>query len=210
MAVLDPIKVIIENYPTDLVETFDLPNHPKKEELGTRTVPFSRELWIERSDYIDVPPNNKFKGFFVGREVRLRGAYLATCTAVEKDADGNVISITCTYDPESKGGSAPDGRKVKGTIHWVSANHCIDAQIRNYDRLFSAENPLADKDADFKSFINSEALQVTTAKLEPGLAQAKPGHRFQFERVGYFCTDLDHTPEAPIFNRTLTLRAPRK
>ncbi len=210
MAVLDPIKVIIENYPTDLVETFELPNLPKKEELGTRTVPFSRELWIERNDYIDVPPNNKFKGFFVGREVRLRGAYLATCTSVEKDADNNVGSITCTYDPESKGGSAPDGRKVKGTIHWVSANHCVDAEIRNYDRLFSAENPLADKDADFKTLINPDALQITAAKLEPDLAQAKPGNRFQFERVGYFCADLDHTSEKPIFNRTLTLRAPRK
>ncbi len=210
MAVVDPIKVVIENYPADLVETFDLPNHPKKEELGTRTVPFSRELFIERSDYIDVPPNNKYKGFFVGREVRLRGAYLATCTAVEKDADGNVVSIACTYDPESKGGSAPDGRKVKGTIHWVSANHCVDAQIRNYDRLFTTENPLADKDADFKGFINPDALQVTTAKLESGLAAAAPGDRFQFERVGYFCADLDHTSEKPIFNRTLTLRAPRK
>jgi len=210
LAVLDPIKVIIENYPADLVETFDLPNHPKKEELGTRAVPFSHELWIERSDYIDIPPNNKFKGFFVGREVRLRGAYLATCTAVEKNADGNVVSITCTYDPESKGGSAPDGRKVKGTIHWVSAAHAIDAEIRNYDRLFTEENPLADKDADFKDFINPESLKVITAKLEPGLAAANPGDRYQFERVGYFCADLGHTEKKPVFNRTLTLRAPRK
>jgi glutaminyl-tRNA synthetase len=210
MAVLDPIKVVIENYPADFAETFDLPNHPKKEELGTRTVPFSRELFIERSDYIDIPPNNKFKGFFVGREVRLRGAYLATCTAVEKDSNGNVVSIACTYDPESKGGSAPDGRKVKGTIHWVSAAHAIDAEIRNYDRLFTAENPLADKDTDFKALINPDALQVTPAKLEPGLAKSKPGDRFQFERIGYFCADLDSTEKAPVFNRTLTLRAPRK
>ncbi len=210
MAVLDPIKVILENYPEGQTETFELPNHPKKEELGTRTVPFSRELFIERSDYIDVPPNNKYKGFFVGREVRLRGAYLATCTAVEKDAEGNVVAITCTYDPETKGGSAPDGRKVKGTIHWVSAKHAVDAEIRNYDRLFSAENPLADKEKDFKEFIDPQSLDVSSAKIEPVLAQAAPGARFQFERIGYFCADLDHTPEAPVFNRTLTLRAPRK
>jgi len=210
MAVLDPIKVIIENYPADLVEEFELPNHPKKEELGKRIVPFSRELFIERNDYIDVPPNNKFKGFFVGREVRLRGAYLATCTAVEKDAEDNVVSITCTYDPESKGGSAPDGRKVKGTIHWVSAPHAVDAEIRNYDRLFTQENPLADKDADFKDLIDPQSLESTRAKLEPGLVKANPGDRFQFERVGYFCADLDHTESDPVFNRTLTLRAPRK
>ncbi len=210
MAVLDPIKVILENYPADLVEEFELPNHPKKEEMGKRTVPFSRELFIERNDYIDVPPNNKFKGFFVGREVRLRGAYLATCTAVEKDSEGHVIAISCTYDPESKGGSAPDGRKVKGTIHWVSAQHAIDAKIRNYDRLFTVENPLADKEADFKDLINPKALQVTTAKLESSLAGAKPGDRYQFERVGYFCADLDHTANSPTFNRTLPLRAPKK
>jgi glutaminyl-tRNA synthetase len=210
MGILDPIKLIIENYPTDLVETFEVPNHPKKEEFGKRTVPFSRELWIERNDYIDVPPNNKFKGFFVGREVRLRSAYLATCTAVEKDADGNVVVITCTYDPESRGGSAPDGRKVKGTIHWVSAAHAIDTEIRLYDRLFTEENPLGKKDADFKEFIDPASLKTIRAKLEPSLAAANPGDRFQFERVGYFCADLDHTPETPIFNRTLTLRAPRK
>ena len=210
MGVLDPIKVIIENYPNDLVETFELPNHPKKEELGKRTVSFSRELWIERSDYIDEPPNNKYKGFFVGREVRLRGAYLATCTAVEKDADGNVVSITCTYDPESRGGSAPDGRKVKGTIHWVSAAHAVDAEIRNYDLLFTEENPLADKDRDFKELIDPNSLKITAAKLEEGLAKANPGDRFQFERVGYFVVDLDHSAQTPIFNRTLTLRAPRK
>ena len=162
------------------------------------------------SDYIDVPPNNKFKGFFVGREVRLRGAYLATCTAVEKDGSGNVVSITCTYDPESKGGSAPDGRKVKGTIHWVSARHAVDAEIRNYGRLFTEETPLADKDADFKDLIDPASLEITKAKLESGLAKANPGARFQFERVGYFCADLDHTSENPVYNRTLTLRAARK
>jgi glutaminyl-tRNA synthetase len=210
MAVVDPIKVIIENYPDDLVEEFEVPNHPKKEEMGKRTVPFSRELWIEASDYIDTPPNNKFKGFTIGREVRLRGAYLATCTAVEKDSDGNVVELRCTYDPESKGGSAPDGRKVKGTIHWVSAKHAVDTEVRLYDRLFTEENPLGNKDADFKDFLNPDSLEIITAKLEPGLAQAKPGTKFQFERIGYFCADLDHTEEKPVFNRTLTLRAPKK
>jgi glutaminyl-tRNA synthetase len=210
MGILDPIKLILENYPADLVETFEVPNHPKKEEFGKRTVPFSRELWIERNDYIDVPPNNKFKGFFVGREVRLRSAYLTTCTAIEKDADGNVVAITCTYDPKSRGGSAPDGRKVKGTIHWVSAAHAIDTEIRLYDRLFTEENPLGKKNTDFKEFIAPASLQTIRAKLEPSLAAANPNDRYQFERVGYFCADLDHTPETPIFNRTLTLRAPRK
>jgi len=210
MAVLDPVKVIIENYPADLTETFELPNHPKDESFGKRTVPFSRELWIERSDYLDEPPNNKYKGFTIGREVRLRGAYLATCISVEKDANGKLLSITCKYDPESKGGSAPDGRKVKGTIHWVSASHAMDAEIRKYERLFMEENPLANKEVDFKELIDPSSLQLVTAKLESSLAVAKSGDCFQFERVGYFCVDLDHTKEQPIFNRTLTLRAQKK
>ena len=209
MAVVDPIKVVIENYPDDLTEEFEVPNHPQKEECGTRKVPFSRELWIERSDYMDDAPN-KFKGFTVGREVRLRGAYLATCTGVEKDADGCVTLLRCTYDPETKGGSAPDGRKVKSTIHWVSAKHAAEAEVRLYDRLFTVENPLGDKEKEFQEFINPDSLQVITARIEPGLARAKPGDRFQFERVGYFCVDLDHTEEKPVFNRTLTLRAPRQ
>ncbi|MEN7973372.1 MAG: glutamine--tRNA ligase/YqeY domain fusion protein [Verrucomicrobiota bacterium] len=209
MAVVDPIKVVIENYPEDLAEEFELPNHPQKEECGTRNVPFSRELWVERTDYMDDAPN-KFRGFTIGREVRLRGAYLATCNSVEKDADGNVVQLRCTYDPETKGGSAPDGRKVRSTIHWVSAKHAVDAEIRNYDRLFSTENPLGDKEKEFQDFINPESLEVITAKLEPGLAKVNPGDRYQFERVGYFCADLDHTEEKPVFNRTLTLRAPRK
>jgi glutaminyl-tRNA synthetase len=208
MAVIDPIKVIIENYPADLEETFEVANHPQKEEEGKRTVPFSRELWIERTDYKDDAPN-KFKGFTLGREVRLRGAYLAICTEVIKDADDNVTELRCTYDPETKGGSAPDGRKVKSTIHWVSVKHAIDAEVRNYDRLFTVENPLADKEKDFKDFLNPDSLKIIAAKLEPGLAKAAPGTRYQFERVGYFCADKDHTKDAPIFNRTLTLRAPK-
>jgi glutaminyl-tRNA synthetase len=209
MAVVDPIKVIIENYPEGSEEEFEVPNHPQKEEYGTRNVPFSKELWIERTDYMDDAPN-KFRGFTVGREVRLRSAYLATCNSVEKDADGNVTVLHCTYDPESKGGSAPDGRKVRSTIHWVSAKHAIDAEVRLYDRLYTVENPLGDKEKDFKEFLNPESLEVITAKLEPMLAKSKSGDRFQFERVGYFCTDLDHTEDTPLFNRTLTLRAPRK
>ncbi len=209
MAVVDPINVVIENYPEDLEEEFEVPNHPQKEEQGKRTVPFNRELWIERTDYMDDAPN-KFKGFTIGREVRIRGAYLVTCDAVEKDADGNVVSLRCTYDPESKGGNAPDGRKVRSTIHWVSARHAVDAEVRLYDHLYTVENPLGNKEKDFKEFLNPDSLKVITAKLEPGLAAAKPGDRFQFERVGYFCADLDHTPENPVFNRTLTLRAPKK
>lgn len=209
MGVLDPIKVVIENYPEAQEEEFEVPNHPQKEEAGTRKIPFSRELWIERTDYMDDAPN-KFRGFTLGREVRLRGAYLATCERVEKDANGNVTTLFCTYDPETRGGSAPDGRKVRSTIHWVSAPHAIKAEIRVYDRLFSHENPAGVKDTDFKAFLNPDSLQITTAQLEPGLASAKPGDRYQFERVGYFCADLDHSEEKPIFNRTLTLRAPRK
>jgi glutaminyl-tRNA synthetase len=208
MAVVDPIKVVIENYPEDLAEEFEVANHPQKEEEGKRNVPFSRELWIERTDYMDDAPN-KFRGFTIGREVRLRGAYLATCNTVEKDADGNVIELRCTYDPETKGGSAPDGRKVRSTIHWVSARHAVDAEVRLYDHLYTVENPLGDKEKDFKDFINPDSLQTITAKLEPGLCLAQPGDRFQFERVGYFCADLDTTEEAPVFNRTLTLRAPK-
>jgi glutaminyl-tRNA synthetase len=209
MAVVDPIKVVIENYPEDLEEEFEVANHPQNSAFGTRKVPFSKELWIERTDYMDDAPN-KFKGFTVGREVRLRGAYLATCTGVEKDTDGNVVSLACTYDPETKGGSAPDGRKVRSTIHWVSAKHAVDAEVRNYDRLYTVENPLADKEKDFKDFINPDSLEVITAKLEPMLASVEPGTRFQFERVGYFCADKEHTPKKPVFNRTLTLRAPKK
>ncbi len=206
MAVMDPIKVVIENYPQDLVEEFEVPNHPQKEEAGTRKVPFSRELWIERDDYMDDAPN-KFKGFTVGREVRLRSAYLATCNEVVKDDGGNVVELRCTYDPETKGGSAPDGRKVRSTIHWVSARHAVEAEIRLYERLYTVENPLADKDKDFKDFLNPESMGIASAKLEPMLADAVPGTRFQFERVGYFCADLEHRPGKPVFNRTLTLRS---
>jgi glutaminyl-tRNA synthetase len=209
MAVLDPIKLVIENYPEGETETFQVPNHPKDESFGTRPVEFGREIWIERADYMDDAPN-KYKRFTIGREVRLRSAYLVTCTDVIKDENGKVLEIRGTYDPESRGGSAPDGRKVRGTIHWVAVHDARDAEVRLYDRLFTVENPLEDKERDFKEFLNPESLQVVTAKVESSLADAAPGSRFQFERTGYFCADLDHTADRPLFNRTLTLRGARK
>jgi glutaminyl-tRNA synthetase len=209
MAILDPIKLVIENYPAEETEMFEVPNHPKNEAFGTRLVPFGREIWIEREDYMDDAPN-KYKRFTVGREVRLRSAYLVTCTRVVKDDDGRVLEVYGTYDPESRGGSAPDGRKVRGTIHWVPVHAAVDAEIRLYDRLFSVENPLAEKDRDFKEFIDPDSFKMVQAKLEPFLAEVRPGERFQFERTGYFCADLDHCSQNPIFNRTLTLRGAKK
>jgi glutaminyl-tRNA synthetase len=203
MAVLDPLKVVITNYDEALVETFDLPNHPQKEEMGTRTVPFTRELFIERDDYLE-DANRKYKRFIMGREVRLRGAYLATCNEAIKDGDGNIVELHCTVDLESKGGSAPDGRKVKGTIHWVSATEGIKTQVNLYDRLFGCENPAAEE-ADFKELLNPGSLETVTGILEPA-AVAEPGTAFQFERVGYFCIDNDSTDSAPIVNRTVGLR----
>jgi len=203
MAVLDPLKVVITNYDESLVETFDLPNHPQKEEMGTRKVPFTRELFIERDDYME-DANRKYKRFTIGREVRLRGVYLATCNEAIKDADGNVVELHCTVDLDSKGGSAPDGRKVKGTIHWVSATEGIEAKVNLYDRLFGCENPAAEE-ADFRELINPDSLKTVTGILEPA-AIAEAGTPFQFERVGYFCIDPDSTNSAPIVNRTVGLR----
>ena len=209
MAVLDPIKLIIENYPENQTEELEIASHPQNESFGTRTVPFTRECYIEREDYMDNAPN-KFKRFTVGREVRLRGAYCVTCTRVEKNIAGEVIALYGTYDPETRGVNPPDGRKVRGTIHWISTAHACDAEIRLYDRLFTTENPLADKTTEFTEFLNPNSLQTIQAKLEPSLAKAAPADRFQFERVGYFCADLDHTSEKAIFNRTLTLREAKK
>ena len=203
MAVLDPLKVVITNYDETLVETFELPNHPNKEEMGTRAVPFTREIYIERADYME-DANRKYKRFTIGREVRLRGVYLATCNEAIKDESGNVVELRCTIDPDSKGGSAPDGRKVKGTIHWVSATEGVTAQVNLYDRLFGCENPAAE-DVDFKELLNPESLETVDGILEPA-AVGEPGDRFQFERTGYFCIDKDSTAEAPIVNRTVGLR----
>jgi glutaminyl-tRNA synthetase len=203
MAVLDPLKVIITNYDETLVETFDLPNHPNQEEMGTRPVPFTRELFIERDDYMEDAPG-KYKRFTIGREVRLRGAYLATCNEAVKDADGKIVELRCTIDPESKGGSAPDGRKVKGTIHWVSAAKGVEAKVNLYDRLFNSENPAAEE-ADFKELIDPGSLETITGILEPAIT-GPAGSAFQFERIGYFCIDKDSADGAPVVNRTAGLR----
>ena len=205
MAVLQPLKIVIENYPEEQTEELAAVNNPENPEAGTRNVPFSRELFIEQNDFMEDPPR-KFFRLAPGREIRLRYAYFITCTQVIKDENGHVIEIRCTYDPETKGGSAPDGRKVKGTIHWVSAKHCLDAEVRLYDRLFSVPNP--GRDGDFKKDINTDSLQVLThCKVEPSLKDAVPSVTVQFERKGYFCVDfVDSSPEHLIFNRTVPLR----
>jgi len=205
MAVLDPVKLVIENYPEGQVEDLPAQNHPKDPSFGERTVPFSREIFIEREDFMEDPPK-KFFRLAPGREVRLRYGYLVTCTGVVKDADGRVIEIRASYDPATRGGNAPDGRQVKGTIHWVSAAHAVDAEVRLYDRLFDIPDPGGAD--DFRAHLNpGSVLRVTDAKLEPALAQAAPEARFQFERIGYFCADRhDHEPGRPVFNRTVTLK----
>ena len=205
MAVLQPLKIVIENYPEEQTEELAAVNNPENPEAGTRNVPFSRELFIEQNDFMEDPPR-KFFRLAPGREIRLRYAYFITCAQVIKDENGHVIEIRCTYDPETKGGSAPDGRKVKGTIHWVSAKHCLDAEVRLYDRLFSVPNP--GRDGDFKKDINTDSLQVLThCKVEPSLKDAVPSVTVQFERKGYFCIDfVDSSPEHLIFNRTVPLR----
>ncbi len=207
MAVLKPIKLIIENYPKDKVEHLDAVNNPEDPSAGTRKVPFSRELYIEQDDFMESPPK-KFYRLAPGREVRLRYAYFITCTDVTKDANGNITELHCTYDPTTKGGDAPDGRKVKSTLHWVSAPHAIKAQVRLYDHLFKNENPDdAPEGQDFKANLNPDSLQVLTdCHIEPSLADAKPLSRYQFERLGYFCTDPDSSKDNLIFNRTVTLR----
>jgi glutaminyl-tRNA synthetase len=208
MAVLRPLKVVIENYPEDETEDLEAANHPQNPEMGVRTVPFSRELWIEADDFMEDAPK-KFFRLSVGREVRLRYAYFITCTDVVKDKAGNVVELRCTYDPATHGGNAPDGRKVKGTIHWVSALHAHSAAVRLYDHLCNTENP--DDVPEGKTWldnINPQSLEiVSNAKIEPSLAQAGPGAHFQFERLGYFFTDpKESQPGRPVFNRTVTLR----
>ncbi len=208
MGVLDPLKVIITNYPEGDEEEVEAKNHPQNPEMGTRTLPFSRELYIERSDFMEDPPK-KFFRLGPGREVRLRYAYFITCVSVIKDdTTGEITEIHCTYDPATHGGNAPDGRKVKGTIHWVSAAHGLNCQVRLYDRLFGVENPDADKEMDFKEHLNPDSLTtLNNCVVEPSLAQAAPGTSVQFERQGYFCVDtLDSQPGHPVFNRTVGLR----
>ncbi|MGE5837414.1 MAG: glutamine--tRNA ligase/YqeY domain fusion protein [Acidobacteriota bacterium] len=205
MAVLRPLKVVLENYPDGLVEEMDVVNNPEDPAAGTRKVPFSKVLYIEQDDFMLDPPK-KFFRLAPGREVRLRNAYLVTCRDVVRDADGRIVELRCTHDPATRGGDAPDGRKVKATLHWVSAAHAIDAEVRLYDRLFTAESPGAG-DADFLTQLNSHSLEVIHGcKLEPSLASAPAGARYQFERLGYFCVDPDSKPGAPVFNRTVTLK----
>jgi glutaminyl-tRNA synthetase len=206
MAVLKPLRVVIDNYPDDLVEHMEAVNNPEDSSAGSRTVPFSKVLYIEDDDFREVPPPKYFR-LSPGKEVRLRYGYFITCTSVVKDAQGNVIEVHCTYDPATRGGDSPDGRKVKSTIHWVSAAHAIDAEIRVYETLFTRENPNETEGRqDFTANMNPKSLEIVTGKLEPSLAEAAPGARYQFERLGYFCVDKDSTPEKPVFNRTVALR----
>ncbi|MDE2846050.1 MAG: glutamine--tRNA ligase/YqeY domain fusion protein [Gemmatimonadota bacterium] len=207
MGVLDPLKVVITNYPTDRTEQMEAVNNPEDEGMGTRQVPFTREIYIERNDFMEDPPR-KFFRLAPGREVRLRYGYYITCTDVIKDDDGRVVELHCTYDPESRGGSTPDGRKVRGTIHWVSAAHAVNATVRLYDRLFSDPDPRPGEVDDDRSLLNPDSLKtVTDCKVEPGLAEAESGVNYQFERLGYFCIDAVETqPNGPVFNRTITLR----
>ncbi|MBA7680612.1 Glutamine--tRNA ligase [subsurface metagenome] len=207
MAVLQPLKVIIDNYPKDKVEELEAINNPEDPSAGIRKVPFSRELYIEQEDFMEVPPK-KFYRLTPGREVRLRYAYFIICTDVIKDANGRVVELHCTYDPATRGGDAPDGRKVKSTLHWVSAPHAIEAEVRLYEHLFNSENPDdIEEGADFKSNLNPNSLEVLkSCRAEPSLADAKPLSRYQFERLGYFCVDPDSSAGRLIFNRTVTLR----
>jgi len=207
MAVLHPLKLVIDNYPADKTELFETANNPEDASAGTRQVPFSRELFIEQDDFREVPPP-KYHRLSPNKEVRLRNAYFITARRVVKDADGNVVEVHCVYDPASRGGNSPDGRKVKSTIHWVSTAHAITAEVRLYDKLFSKADPYdLEEGQDVLDNLNSNSLEVLLgAKLEPSLAIAKPGDRFQFERVGYFCVDPDSTSANLVFNRTLPLK----
>ena len=210
MAVLRPLRVVIENYPEGRVESMQAVNNPEDPGAGTREVPFSRVLYIERDDFMEDPPK-KFYRLAPGREVRLRYAYFVTCTGVVKDeATGEVVELRCTYDPATRGGDAPDGRKVKATLHWVSADHSRQAEVRRYDHLFTKEDPddVAEGE-DFTAYLNPNSLEILAdCRVEPGLARAEPGERYQFERLGYFCVDPDSTAEKLVFNRTVTLRDP--
>ena len=204
MGVLNPLRIVIENYPDGQTEYVDVVNNPEDASAGTRRVPFSRVLYIERDDFREDPPR-KFFRLAPGREVRLRCAYFITCTSVIKDAAGGIVELHCTYDPATRGGDAPDGRKVKATLHWVSAAHAVDAEVRLYDRLFSVEQP--GESGDYLADLNPASLEIVrAARVEPSAAGAAAGTRFQFERLGYFCVDPDSTPAAPVFNRTVTLK----
>jgi glutaminyl-tRNA synthetase len=201
--VLDPLKVVIDNYPEGQVEEVEVVNNPEDPTAGSRRVPFSGVLWIERDDFAEDPPP-KFFRLAPGREVRLRAAYFVTCTDVVKDGAGRVVELRCAYDPATRGGDAPDGRRPKATLHWVSAAHAVPAEVRLYDHLFSRPDPGAD--GDLFADLNPASEEVAGGFVEPSLAEALPGATVQFERLGYFCPDPDSRPGRPVFNRTLTLR----
>jgi glutaminyl-tRNA synthetase len=207
MAVLNPVKLVITNYPEGKEESLEAENSQEDASLGFRQVPFSRELYIEREDFQE-EANKKFFRLTLGTEVRLKNAYIIKGESVVKDSEGNITEIHCTYDEESRSGSGTEAsqRKVKGTIHWVSINHAIEAEVRLYDRLFTHENPDGDKEVDFKEYINPNSLEVITGYLEPSLASAKDGERFQFQRLGYYCVDKDSSSEKLVFNKTVGLR----
>jgi glutaminyl-tRNA synthetase len=205
MAVLRPLKVVIENWPEGRVDELDAVNNPEDQGAGTRKVPFGKVIYIEREDFMEDPPK-KFFRLAPGREVRLRYAYFVTCTGVVKDpATGEVTELRCTYDPATRGGDAPDGRKVQGTIHWVSADHGVGAELRLFDRLFNAEEP-GKRTGNYMDDLNPSSLETVRAMLERSLATAKAGETFQFERTGYFCVDRDSAPGKLVFNRTVTLK----
>jgi glutaminyl-tRNA synthetase len=207
MAVLRPLKLVIDNYPEGQEEFVEVANNPEDPSAGTRQVPFSRELYIEQDDFREVPPP-KYYRLSPGKEVRLRNAYFITAKSIQKAADGSLVEVHCTYDPASRGGNSPDGRKVKSTMHWVSARHAIPAEIRLYDKLFTNPDPFDfPEGGDIFDNLNPDSLEIVSdAKLEPSLASAKPGDRYQFERVGYFCADPDSTADKLVFNRTLPLK----
>jgi glutaminyl-tRNA synthetase len=208
LGVLRPVKVVIENYPEGQVEHLEAVNNPEDETMGTRQLPFSRELYVEQSDFREDPPKKYFR-LAPGREVRLRYAYFITCRAAVKDPEtGEIVELRCTYDPETRGGYAPDGRKVRGTIHWVSVAHAVQAEVRLYDHLFAKLNPEdVDEGGDYKDALNPSSLEtLTRCQVEPSLVGAEPGSRYQFERTGYFCVDADSNDGRLVVNRTVTLR----
>jgi glutaminyl-tRNA synthetase len=207
MAVLRPLRVVIDNYPDDLIEQMDAVNNPEDQSMGTRQVPFSKVLYIEHDDFREEPPKGYFR-LSPGREVRLRYGYLITCNSVVKDTNGTIVELHCTYDPATRGGNTPDGRKVKSTIHWVSAAHAVDSEVRLYDTLFAKENPNElEEGQDFTANLNPNSLEVLSGcKVEPSLRDAAFGARYQFERLGYFCVDPDSASEKLVFNRTIGLR----
>ena len=207
MAVMDPVKVVITNFPDNTVEMVEMDNNPEEENGGTHAMPFTKEIYIERDDFMENPPKKYFR-MPPGAEVRLKGAYIVKCTGLKKDDEGNILEIYCEYDPETRSGMPGSMRKVKGTLHWVSAEHAIDATVRLYDRLVDVENPAAEADRDFREMLNPESLKVVTGvKIEPFLAEnAQVGNRFQFQRIGYFTPDYDSTPDNIIFNRTIALK----